>query len=88
MPEPLVKRVKSLIKQHPEKGFISVSDFVRQATMKELERGDMICLDSLVTDDCISRSKERSLGSISVSGSCGTMGVSGNTDPVVSSRTP
>lgn len=37
LPEPLIDRIKQLIEEHPERGFISVSDFVRHATIEKLE---------------------------------------------------
>ncbi|MDD5239895.1 MAG: hypothetical protein PHH61_05570 [Candidatus Nanoarchaeia archaeon] len=35
---PLFEKIKIYIAKHPEKGFTSVSDFVRHATIEKLEK--------------------------------------------------
>ena len=37
LPEPLIDRIKVFIGENPDKGFISVSDFVRHATIEKLD---------------------------------------------------
>lgn len=37
LPTPLAERIKKYIAKHPEKGFTSVSDFVRHATIEKME---------------------------------------------------
>jgi len=37
LPTPLVKRIKTFIEKNPEKGFTSVSDFVKHATREKLD---------------------------------------------------
>jgi len=37
LPEPLVVRIKKFITDNPDKGFISVSDFVRHAAIDKLD---------------------------------------------------
>ncbi len=38
LPEPLIERIKKFIKENPESGYMNVSDFVRHATIKLLDR--------------------------------------------------
>lgn len=38
LPEPLIKRIKKLIKSRPDLGYISPSDFVRHVVIEKLEK--------------------------------------------------